>query len=260
MIFPCRSGGEWTGFAERETDRDYVARAASLWMVEFKETYGISVAGIEPTLLHIQRNLKGLLGEMKAVKDVLEKWEDVENWWQNRCPGMSPEQFIEQQKAAYHAQETIAMAALNDRILEADAIRVKWDNAVADIRSQHDAAREKLTASSAQFDSAARLKSRIDAAGVAQGVLELIGAVLPFLRSAAEIRQHDRRIHALQPEERALFQDLLDLRSAVAWCNRAKQIVVAARQDLDLARDACDNLGKRQQDSEAERESRPLSL
>jgi hypothetical protein len=228
-----RSGGEWTGFPEHETDRDYVAKAASLWMVAFKD-YGISVAGIEAALPHIQNNLQVLLGEIQAVKAELERWEDVENWWQNRCHGMSPEQFIEQQKAAYHTRETTAVAALEDRIHETDAARSKWDIVVTDIRTQHDGAREKLTASSALFDSAARLKSRIEAAGVAQGVVELLGAVLPFLRSAAEIRQHDRRIHALGPEERAFFHDLLDVRDEVAWCDRAKQIVVAARQDLDF--------------------------
>ena len=248
-----KNGSTWAGFPERETDEAQVAEAAALWTVGFNETYGGAVAGPESGIDRIRDDLQALRSEMTAVKARVGNWEGVETWWRNRCADIGPEEFIEGHKEVSCSREAVATAGLHECLREEDVTRATWNKAMSNLHHQNDAASKHLAAASEWFDTAALLKSRIELAGTAQGIVELAAEFFPVLRGIAVVRQHARRLAALHEQEKRLFQEVLDVQDRAVWSERARLIVADAERSLEMARSRYNAIATKEQAAEAEK-------
>lgn len=196
---------QWTGFPEKERDVRYVMQAQSMWLAGYRDTYGASIETVETGLDTLRHDLDRIVKNIQGIQHVLERFDEINQWWRNTAGDIQPVTFVENEREAVQAAQK-KLDEFNDYARGLIAVRGKIAGALAP-----------------------------------RGFGEWLAKIIPFFRGIATHGQIERLCGLASSDDLVakLFETEVYNNSAPqSWVTRIKQLLQQAKKDKRGAEEA----------------------
>ena len=244
---------QWNGFPERECDPEYIARAKSLWLECYSETYGSAPKTVETGLERLRADLMHISQEVRSIQGSFEYYRAIMQWWRSTAGETTPQAYLEMEDATLSAAIDMTTNDLRDAEDAAekaaairDAVHAKANEAT---RNAEQAYAEQV----AHMRKLAGVKAKVNAAFAPHDLLETLAETLRIFRNTFFRKRLSRlcALAAYDPLISELFEKQLNSNDPTAWITRSDQIIQEAATEMARLRN--------DQSAEAQRGSKEVA-
>lgn len=228
----------WSGFPERESCPNYLAKAESTWMECYTEVFGSMPTSIEEALERIRFDLHRICNEEQIIQEALRRHHVVTQWWQHTAGNVEPQAHLQREALSLTAAHK---SAQQERIrIEIDRDRAKERQDLA-LSKVNEAAGEIKVINEKQKEYMRKLlgvKAHINAALVPHGLIETLVDALGIFRSIILRKQLSRlcMLASQTPLIGDLFENQISTNNPYDWSSRSDELILKSKREADHTR------------------------